>query len=74
MQEKNEECVHICFRKVRKMERRRRRMKKPTTPDDRNHEPATSDPNAAMITERETEREGETERESELLLLLLLSL
>lgn len=34
-------------------------MKKPTTPDDdRNHEPATSDPNAAMITERETEREG----------------
>lgn len=49
-------------------------MKKPTTPDDRNHEPATSDPNAAMITERETEREGETERESELLLLLLLSL
>lgn len=44
------DLLHPLQRAERKMERRRRRMKKPTTPDADNHEP-TSGPNAAIITE-----------------------
>lgn len=48
----------LLHRAVRKMERRRRRMKKPRDPDYRNHEPVTSAPTAAMIAERERETES----------------
>lgn len=45
----------LLHRAVRKTERRRRTMKKLRGPDDRNHDPVTSAPTAAMIAERERE-------------------
>lgn len=55
LETKRADLLHSLQRAVRKMERRKRRMKKLTTPDDRNHEPVTSDPTAAMITEQREE-------------------